>query len=60
MVNRIISKKDTRDRPKINFMTVVGTKIRKTLTAKDTKKCVIWFTVEENLKRRFFTSDSRR
>ncbi|KAJ0776863.1 hypothetical protein HanLR1_Chr02g0050571 [Helianthus annuus] len=60
MVNRAVSKKDTREGPKFNFMSIVRTKIRKALTAKNTKEGVIWFTIKKDLERRFVGIYSRR
>ncbi|KAJ0695750.1 hypothetical protein HanOQP8_Chr10g0371141 [Helianthus annuus] len=60
MVNRAISKEDTRGRSKINLVSIVRTKIGKTLTSKDTKERVIRFAFKYVFKGRFVGGDTRR
>lgn len=59
IVNRTITKKDTRRRPKVHFVTIIRAKVGKTLTSKDSKKRVIWFAVKKMFKGRFVGRDTR-
>ncbi|KAJ0525497.1 hypothetical protein HanHA300_Chr09g0312731 [Helianthus annuus] len=53
MMIRAITKKDTRERTEVHFVTVIWAKIGKTFTPKYSKKRVIWFAFKNVLERRF-------